>query len=82
MLQLKCSQVCWRVDESRLSDTHTENELTRQKMEGEGYQKGSYKHMQKAGENASPGYEVRKSDDNDDNDDQIIVVVVIQDEKF
>lgn len=38
--------------------------------------------MQKAGENASPGYEIRKSDDNDDNDDEIIVVVVIQDEKF
>lgn len=44
--------------------------------------KKGVKHMQKAGENASPGYEVRKSDDNDDNDDQIIVVVVIQDEKF
>lgn len=42
-------------------------------------------HVQKAGENASHGDEMRKSDDDEDNDDEVVtvmqVVTVIKDEK-
>ena len=46
VLELKCSQVCRKVDESRLSDTHTVNEgqagtvqAKKKKMEEEGIPK-------------------------------------------
>lgn len=88
MLELKCSQVCRKVDESRLSDTHTVNEgqagtVQAQKKKKNGGRRDTKKgdeHMQKAGENDSHGYKIRNSDD-DDNDDKITIMVVIQDEK-
>ena len=88
MLELKCSQVCRKVDESRLSDTHTVNEgqagtvqaKKKKKNGGRRDTKKGDEHMQKAGENDSHGYKIRNSDD-DDNDDKITIMVVIQDEK-
>lgn len=87
VLELKCSQVCRKVDESRLSDTHTVNEgqagtvqAKKKKNGGRRDTKKGDEHMQKAGENDSHGYKIRNSDD-DDNDDKITIMVVIQDEK-
>lgn len=86
LLELKRSQACRKVDESRLSDTHIVNEgqagtvqvKEKKKNRGRRDTKKGDEHMQKAGEYDSHGYKIRNSDDNDD---KVRVMVVIQDEK-